>query len=33
MLFTFLGYLFFIIPGLVIHLCCVISAGSGDGSQ
>jgi TM2 domain-containing membrane protein YozV len=24
------GYILFIIPGLVLHLCCIIGAGMGD---
>lgn len=30
MLVVFLGYAAFIIPGLCLHLCCVIGAASGD---
>lgn len=24
------GYVFFIIPGLILHLCCIVGAGMGD---
>lgn len=24
------GYVFFILPGLILHLCCIIGAGMGD---
>jgi len=24
------GYVFLIIPGLVLHICCVVGAASGD---
>ena len=27
---TIFGYLFFIIPGLIIHLICIITAAQGD---
>ena len=27
---TVLGYMFFILPGLVIHICCIVGAASGD---
>ncbi len=27
---TILGYAFFVIPGLVLHVCCVFSAAAGD---
>ncbi len=29
-IFTILGYAFFIVPGLAIHLGCVIGASTGD---
>ena len=28
-LFTALGYICFVIPGVILHLCCVIGAASG----
>jgi len=28
--FTVLGYLFFIVPGVVLHLVCIIASGMGD---
>jgi hypothetical protein len=28
LIFTFIGYLLFIIPGLLLHLCCIIDAAS-----
>ena len=27
---TIIGYVLFIVPGLILHLCCVIGAGMGD---
>lgn len=27
---TVIGYLAFIVPGLILHLCCVLGAGMGD---
>jgi len=27
---TAIGYVFFIIPGLILHFCCIIGAGMGD---
>jgi TM2 domain-containing membrane protein YozV len=27
---TLIGYVLFIIPGLVLHLCCILGAGMGD---
>lgn len=30
---TVLGYMFFILPGLVIHICCIVGAASGDPSK
>lgn len=30
LIFTFIGYFFFVIPGLILHLICVILAASGD---
>jgi TM2 domain-containing membrane protein YozV len=28
--FTLLGYVALIVPGLVLHACCVVSAASGE---
>ncbi len=28
-----LGYLFFIVPGLVLHICCIVGATSGDPTR
>lgn len=30
LMFTLLGYALFIVPGLIIHLVCIISAYSGN---
>ena len=30
LIFTYLGYFLFIIPGLVLHLICIITAATGD---
>jgi hypothetical protein len=30
MLFVFLGYLCFILPGVALHLCCIFTAAMGD---
>ncbi len=27
------GYVLFIVPGLVLHLCCIVSAASGDPTK
>ncbi|MCE9554216.1 MAG: GYF domain-containing protein [Planctomycetes bacterium] len=27
---TIIGYLFFVIPGVILHLCCIVGAASGD---
>lgn len=29
-IFTCLGYVFLIVPGLILHLICIITAASGD---
>jgi TM2 domain-containing membrane protein YozV len=29
-IFTIMGYLFFIVPGLVLHLICILTAANGD---
>jgi TM2 domain-containing membrane protein YozV len=31
--FVTLGYICFIVPGLVLHLCCVVGAASGDPTR
>jgi TM2 domain-containing membrane protein YozV len=28
--FTVVGYLMFVVPGIIIHICCIIGASSGD---
>jgi hypothetical protein len=30
LIFTVLGYFLFVIPGVILHLICIISAASGD---
>lgn len=27
---TLIGYMFFVLPGLVLHLCCILGAAMGD---
>ena len=27
---TIIGYVFFIVPGLILHLICIVTAASGD---
>jgi len=33
MIIVFIGYMVFIIPGLVLHLCCAIAAGLGNPNR
>lgn len=33
MVMTIGGYLFFIIPGLLLHLCCIVGAASGNPNK
>ena len=30
LIITMIGYLFFILPGLILHLVCIVTAASGD---
>ena len=30
LLFVIIGYAFFIVPGLILHLICIVTATSGD---
>lgn len=30
---TVLGYMFFVLPGLILHVCCIVGAASGDPSK
>lgn len=30
---TIIGYVLFIIPGVVLHLCCIIGAASGNPNK
>lgn len=30
LLIVFIGYICFIIPGIILHICCIIGAASGN---
>ena len=31
--FVIIGYAFFIVPGIVLHLCCIVGASMGDPTK
>lgn len=33
LVFVIVGYLVFVIPGLILHLCCIIGASMGDPTK